>query len=134
MQLDLVQAAHASKRAAPNAAVRETSQRQPPEARRDRAPSRGGAKQDAKRHACRRGHRKPPRHMLLLFETAAGHALYELKHEEKLKKLDADKLASKLSPRARERPSPSKPSRRFETRPRPWPRRPTSWSPSSINS
>ena len=35
--------------------------------------------------------------MLLLFETAAGHALYELKHEEKLKKLDADKLASKLS-------------------------------------
>ena len=35
--------------------------------------------------------------MLLLFETAAGHALYELKHEDKLKKLDADKLASKLS-------------------------------------
>jgi hypothetical protein len=25
--------------------------------------------------------------MLLLFETAAGHALYELKHEDKLKKL-----------------------------------------------
>ena len=61
--------------AAPNAAGSKTSQRQ---VARGARPRRRGA-------------------MLLLFETAAGHALYELKHEEKLKKLDADKLASKLS-------------------------------------
>ena len=35
--------------------------------------------------------------MLLLFETAAGHALYELKNEAKLKGLDPDKLALKLN-------------------------------------
>mmetsp|Transcript_29665 Transcript_29665/g.89261 ORF Transcript_29665/g.89261 Transcript_29665/m.89261 type:complete len:521 (+) Transcript_29665:216-1778(+) len=35
--------------------------------------------------------------MLLLFETAAGHALYELKNEDKLKALDASKLGQKLA-------------------------------------
>jgi len=35
--------------------------------------------------------------MLLLFETAAGHALFELKGEDKLKKLDADALVSKFA-------------------------------------
>ena len=73
--------------------MRETSSK-PPEAQ----VARGGANP---RRAAARGHRKA-HGTILLFETAAGHALYELKHEEKLKKLDADKLASKLSePRTR---------------------------------
>jgi len=35
--------------------------------------------------------------MLLLFETAAGHALYELKNEAKLKALDPSKLGAKFA-------------------------------------
>ena len=55
------------------------------------------AEQQGLKGSCPRARRRSRGAMLLLFETAAGHALYELKHEEKLKKLDADKLASKLS-------------------------------------